>query len=120
MINQKYIILIGESNGMCPAPPDLNEVIFSYLQTKNIALGFNHFKWKGITVVTSVKPKTNEITAVVGRSGFPIRGNSVILIFNSLNPLSFSAMSKTMTEIAIREIMFTNVLTHIEEEDELQ
>ncbi len=104
MINEQYIVLLGEQHQIVPVPR-YSEIEYIRNYVKSGIFSYHFRELSHLQKVIIYNPTATNLTAVVKRRGTPIYGNAVIAVAGETVYDQISGMSKVMAQIAMDEIL---------------
>ncbi|NEO74670.1 hypothetical protein [Moorena sp. SIO3H5] len=111
MSANKYLILLGNTNGIRPIMGDEVDFIRNYIRSDVFKYSYHEFSYRNQVLIEN--PINGlEITGICRDSGKLIRGNAVIAVITGSNVPTISGMDLKIAEIAREEILIVSKMVH--------
>ena len=104
MSENKYLILLGSTNGIRPIIGDEVDFVRDYIQSDIFKYSYHQFSYKNQVLIEN--PISNlEITGICKETGQLIRGNAVVGMVSGNNIPRLSGMDLRLAEVAKEEVL---------------
>ncbi len=103
MSENKYLVLVGSTNGVRPITGNVVDFVRGYIQSDIFKHSYHQFGYRNQVLIES--PVNNlEITGICKETGQLIRGNAVVAIITGNNIPKLSGMDLKLAEVAREEV----------------
>ncbi len=111
MSEHKYLVLLGQTNGIRPIAGNVVDFVRGYVQSDIFKYSYHQFSFRHQVLIES--PVNDlEITGICRETGQLIRGNAVIAMITGNSIPKLSGIDLKLAEVARDEILIVSKLVH--------